>query len=121
MGLMPKSHAATAPVQAPVAGSGIAMKIMRAIAPYFSCEVTNFERVRANSHVKNLSKSLKRFRRKFEIGSRSKSIGKIGNMFPITLNRYAFGILMPYTVSATGSAPRNSNTGVAAKASVKSS
>jgi hypothetical protein len=56
LNLTPKTNAAAQPDQAPVAGRGIATKIVSARSPYFSKLSVLFLRVRENSHAKKLSK-----------------------------------------------------------------
>lgn len=112
LNLMPNTNAAAHPVHAPVTGSGIATNIVSAKVPYFSNLSECLWWVRVNSHEKNISPILKR-RKYVDTGSRNRSSGITGSMFPMTARIYVSTGSIPYTPIAIGIAPLSSEMGVA--------
>lgn len=81
-----------APVQAPVPGRGIAMKMTRKTEPHFCILWPCFSRVSAKSLWKKFSKNLECLIKKLETGPRSFKIKKIGIMLPISAQKKAASI-----------------------------
>jgi len=107
----PKTKATKLPVHAPVKGKGMATKNNKANSLNLSTFTLCFFLVLSKSQLKNLSKSLKRLLRKFEIFPKNKRRKTTGKILPATAvkNKGIKGRL--YTNIPKGIEPLNSETG----------
>ena len=78
-----------APLQPPVKGNGIATKVAKPTAPYFSILELCFFLVFSKSQTKNLLKNADFLDNQLETGSKNKRMKMTGIKFPITETKKA--------------------------------